>query len=183
MTSLLDTRRVFLLPVRSLLQVFSHMILRHQRYQRKTSHMIFTDFNHAFLPKPDFDGYRNNAKKEFEGNRNCIGYEEFYQESNHPSTFMKMVKEITRTISAVNGERRQVLPSKVIWDGTINRFEVFRSNVEDHEKLSPYFVFCPHDVIQHTLRQTTQLAKSTIHYPMIFHLKSRFQMLKHKRLK
>jgi hypothetical protein len=36
--------------------------------------------------------------------------------------------------------------------------------------------------IQHTLRQTTQLAKFTIHYPMIRHLKSRFQMLRHKRL-
>jgi hypothetical protein len=28
----------------------------------------------------------------------------------------------------------------------------------DYEKLSPYFAFRPHDVIQHTLRQTTQLA-------------------------
>jgi hypothetical protein len=52
----------------------------------------------------------------------------------------------------------------------------------DYEKLSPYFAYRPHDVIQHTLRQTTQLAKSTIHYPMRRHLKSRFQMLKHKRL-
>jgi hypothetical protein len=52
----------------------------------------------------------------------------------------------------------------------------------DYEKLSPYFAFRPHDVIQHTLRQTNQLAKSTIHYPMRRHLKSRFQMLRHKRL-
>jgi hypothetical protein len=35
-------------------------------------------------------------------------------------------------MSAVNDERRQVLPSKVIWDGTIDRFEVFRNNVEGH---------------------------------------------------
>jgi hypothetical protein len=49
-------------------------------------------------------------------------------------------------------------------------------------KLSPYFAFRPRDVIQHTLRQTTQLAKSTIHYQMRFHLKSRFQMLRHRRL-
>jgi hypothetical protein len=28
----------------------------------------------------------------------------------------------------------------------------------DYEKLSPYFAFRPHDVIQHTLRRTTQLA-------------------------
>jgi hypothetical protein len=45
---------------------------------------------------------------------------------------MKMVKERTRTMSAVIDERRQVLPSKVIWDGTIDRFEVFRNNVEGH---------------------------------------------------
>jgi hypothetical protein len=52
----------------------------------------------------------------------------------------------------------------------------------DYEKLSAYFAFRPHDVIRHTLRQTTQLAKSTIQYPMRRHLKSRFQMLRHKRI-
>jgi hypothetical protein len=52
----------------------------------------------------------------------------------------------------------------------------------DYEKLSPYFAFHPHDIIKHTVRQTTQLAKSTIHYPMRRHIKSRFQMLRHKRL-
>jgi hypothetical protein len=52
----------------------------------------------------------------------------------------------------------------------------------DYVRLSPYFAFRPHDVIQNTLRQTTQLAKSTIHYPMRRHLKSRFQMLRHKHL-
>jgi hypothetical protein len=52
----------------------------------------------------------------------------------------------------------------------------------DYEKLSPYFAFRPHDVIQHILRQATQLAKSAIHHPMRRHLKSRFQMLRHKRL-
>jgi hypothetical protein len=45
---------------------------------------------------------------------------------------MKMVKERTRTMSAVNDERRQVLPSKVIWDENIGRFEVFRNNIEGH---------------------------------------------------
>jgi hypothetical protein len=52
----------------------------------------------------------------------------------------------------------------------------------NYEKLSPYFAFRSHDVIQHNLRQTTQPAKSTIHYPMRRHLKSLFQMLSHKRL-
>jgi hypothetical protein len=49
------------------------------------------------------------------------------------------------------------------------------------KKFSPYFAFLPHDVIQHTLRQTTQLAKPTIHYPMISHLKGQFKMLRHQR--
>jgi hypothetical protein len=45
---------------------------------------------------------------------------------------MKTVKERTRAIIAVKDERRQVLPSKVIWDGTIDRFEVLRNNVEGY---------------------------------------------------
>jgi hypothetical protein len=45
---------------------------------------------------------------------------------------MKMVKERTRTMSTVNYERCQVFLSKVIWDETIDRFEVFRNNVEGH---------------------------------------------------
>jgi hypothetical protein len=55
---------------------------------------------------------------------------EFQQKPDHPSTFMKMVKERTRTMSTANDVRRQFLPSKVIWDGTVDRFEVFRNNVE-----------------------------------------------------
>jgi hypothetical protein len=90
------------------------------------------NFNHIFLPKPDFEGYRNNSKKKLEENQNCIGGEGFHQEPDHPCTFMKIINERTPTVSAVNNERRQVLPSKVIWDGTIDRFEVFRNNVEGH---------------------------------------------------
>jgi hypothetical protein len=66
------------------------------------------NFNHAFLPKPDFEWYNNNAKKEFEENQNYIGDEEFHQEPDHPSTFMKMVKQRTRTMSAVNDEILQL---------------------------------------------------------------------------
>jgi hypothetical protein len=51
-----------------------------------------------------------------------------------------------------------------------------------YEKLSLCFTFRSHEVIQHILQQTTQLAKSTIHYPMRHQQKSRFQMLRHKRL-
>jgi hypothetical protein len=60
------------------------------------------NFNHAFLPKPDFEGYRNNDKKKIEENQNYVGDEEFHQEPDYPSTFMKMVKERTRAMSAVN---------------------------------------------------------------------------------
>ena len=52
----------------------------------------------------------------------------------------------------------------------------------DYEKLALYFVFRPHEVIQHILRHTTQLSKSTIYFPMRSHLKSWFQMLRQKRL-
>jgi hypothetical protein len=52
----------------------------------------------------------------------------------------------------------------------------------DYEKLSPYFAFRPHEIIKHTQTQTTLLAESKIHYPTRRHLKSRFQMLRHKRL-
>jgi hypothetical protein len=56
------------------------------------------NFNHSLLPKPDFEGYKNNAKKEFEENQNYIGDDEFHQKPDHPSTTMKMVKERTRTM-------------------------------------------------------------------------------------
>jgi hypothetical protein len=50
----------------------------------------------------------------------------------------------------------------------------------DYKKQSPYFAFRPHDVIHHSLRQTTQQTKSTIHFLMRLPIKSRFQMLRHK---
>jgi hypothetical protein len=113
--------------------VLSHHSMASKVSEKDNPHDFYPkNFNHAFLPKPDFEGYRNNAKEEFEENQNCIGDEEFHQDPDHPSTFMKIVKERTRTISYVNDERRQVLHSKVIWDGTIDRFEVFRNNAEGH---------------------------------------------------
>jgi hypothetical protein len=44
----------------------------------------------------------------------------------------------------------------------------------DYERVSPYIAFTPHEVIQHTLRQTAQLAKSTD--------QRQFQVLRRKRL-
>jgi hypothetical protein len=45
---------------------------------------------------------------------------------------MNMIKGRSQAKSAANDERHQVLPSRVIWDGSIDRFEVFRNNVEGH---------------------------------------------------
>jgi hypothetical protein len=87
--------------------------------------------NHAFMPKPDFEGCKGNDKKESEENQDYLA-EELHQEPDHPSTFMNMIKGRTHAISAANDERRQVLPARVIWDGPIDRFEVFRNNVEGY---------------------------------------------------
>jgi hypothetical protein len=35
-------------------------------------------------------------------------------------------------MSALNDERLQILSSNIIWYGTMDRFEVFRNNVEGH---------------------------------------------------
>jgi hypothetical protein len=43
-----------------------------------------------------------------------------------------MLKVIMDKSVLVIYERRQVLASKVIWDGTIDRFEVFTNNGEGH---------------------------------------------------
>jgi hypothetical protein len=89
--------------------VLSHDTKTSKVSEKANPHYFYPkNFNHAFLPKPDFEGYRKNAKKQFEENQNYLGDEEFHQEPGHPSTFMKMVKERTRTMSAVNDERRQV---------------------------------------------------------------------------
>jgi hypothetical protein len=83
------------------------------------------------MSKPDFDGYRNDVKKAYENNPYPSGVDE-HQVPDHPSSFMTMIKVRSQAISAANDERRQVLPSKVIWDGSIDRFEVFRNCVEGH---------------------------------------------------
>jgi hypothetical protein len=64
-----NSRRVFLAPVRFLPQLFFHMILRDQRYQRKTTHMIFilrTSIMHFYpslISKDTGKMLRRNLKK------------------------------------------------------------------------------------------------------------------------
>jgi hypothetical protein len=45
---------------------------------------------------------------------------------------MNMIKRRTRAVSAANDKSYQDIPYKVIWDGTIDRFEAFRKNAEGH---------------------------------------------------
>jgi hypothetical protein len=45
---------------------------------------------------------------------------------------MKIIKERANKMSAANDERRQFLNPHVIWDRSIERFEVFKNNVEVH---------------------------------------------------
>jgi hypothetical protein len=45
---------------------------------------------------------------------------------------MNMIKGRSQAISAAYDERRQALPSRVIWDGSIDRFKVVRNSVEGH---------------------------------------------------
>jgi hypothetical protein len=89
------------------------------------------NLNHAFLPKPDFEAYRNIAKKENEVHQDYLAADG-YQEPDHPSTLMKMIKGRANALSTANYERRQVLPSQIIWDGNIDCFEEFRNKVEGH---------------------------------------------------
>jgi hypothetical protein len=104
---------VFLAPIKiSSTSVLSRDTKTSKVSEKDKPHDFYPkNFNHTFLPKPDFEGYRNNTKKVFEENQNYMG-EEFHHEPNHPSTFMKMVKEIIRTMSAVNDERRHVYLQK-----------------------------------------------------------------------
>jgi hypothetical protein len=83
------------------------------------------------MPKPDFEGYRNDIKKSYEEEQYPSGIDD-HQMPDHPSTFMKMMKGRSHAISSANEERRQVIPSRVIWDGSIDRFELFRNSVEGH---------------------------------------------------
>jgi hypothetical protein len=61
--------------------VLSHDSNTSKVSEKDNPHDVYPkNFNHAFLPKPDFEGYRNNTKKEFEENQNYICDEEFHQE-------------------------------------------------------------------------------------------------------
>jgi hypothetical protein len=50
--------------------VLSHDSKASKLSEKDNSHYFYSkNFNHAFLPKPEFEGYWNNDKKEFEENQ------------------------------------------------------------------------------------------------------------------
>jgi hypothetical protein len=58
--------------------------------------------NLAFMPKPDFEGYRNEMKKTYEQEQYPSGIDD-HQMPDHPSTFMKMIKGRSQAMSASFG--------------------------------------------------------------------------------
>jgi hypothetical protein len=95
------------------------------------------NFNHAFLPKLEFESYRNDIKRVM------------------IIQIMKMIKGRPNTMSAANDERRQVLNAHVIWDGSIERLDVFRNNVEGHyRKISSGYLFYTEFQITYLERRT-----------------------------
>jgi hypothetical protein len=93
-----------------------------------------TNLNHAFIPKPDFEGYRQEAKKLYEADQDSPSLlnEDIHHMPDNPSTFMSRIREKAIGKVAVHDERCQILNPRVIWDRSIDRFEIFRNNVEGH---------------------------------------------------
>jgi hypothetical protein len=52
--------------------------------------------------------------------------------------------------------------------------QVVTRNEHDYDRLRPYFGWCPLQRLKHTLRNTTQWYRASLHYPMKHHFKSRF---------
>jgi hypothetical protein len=80
------------------------------------------------------EGYRQEAKKKYESNQSSPSPldENLHQMPDNPRLFMPRIREKAIGKMAANEERRQVLNPRVTWDGSIDRFEIFRNNVEDH---------------------------------------------------
>jgi hypothetical protein len=100
---------------------------------------------------------------------------------NPLNSLMKKIKGNPVHLVHVNSDQKINIDGSILVNTGPHYSKALPSKI-DYERLSPYFAFRPHDVIQQTLRQTTQVSKSTIHYPMQHHLKSRFQTLRHVRL-
>ena len=83
--------------------------------------------NHAFMPKPNFEECCNEIKQIYEESQNYL-VEDGIEEADNSSSFMKISR--ARTNVALD-EKRHVLPSWVIWDGNLDRFEEIRNKGKD----------------------------------------------------
>ena len=68
--------------------------------------------------KPNFDECCNEMRQQYEGGQYDLTEADF-QEADNPSTFMKIIKAITHAASIFKDEKRQDLPSRIIWDGSL----------------------------------------------------------------
>jgi hypothetical protein len=68
------------------------------------------NLNHAFMPNPDFEGYRQEAKKQYEGDEDSSNLldEDIHQIPDSASTFMTRIRVGALAKIAANDERRQV---------------------------------------------------------------------------
>jgi hypothetical protein len=63
-----------------------------KRLEKSNKHDLQSNnLNHAFVPKPEFERYRNYLKKRYEDHKNTLVVNEHLM-PDHPSTFMKMIK-------------------------------------------------------------------------------------------
>jgi hypothetical protein len=76
---------------------------------------------HAFIPKPDFEGYRQDVKKQYEGGSNFLS-EDLHQMPDNASAFVTRIRQRAANNSPVYDERRQVLNPRITWYGSIDRF-------------------------------------------------------------
>ena len=81
------------------------------------------------------------------------------------NNFHKVQDDMTKEECLGNSKMHRAVPAKV-----------------DYDRLAPYFLYCPKQVIQKTLENTTQLAKAVVNTLLRQHLKSCFLMLRHLRL-
>jgi hypothetical protein len=87
---------------------------------------------------PDFEGYRRSNKVQYENATDQLERnpkfldEDRHQMPDHSNTFINTIKARAMARTFANDERLHVLNPRVIWDGSVDRFEVFRNNVEGH---------------------------------------------------
>ena len=89
------------------------------------------NLNHAFIPKPNFEECCHEVKQKFEESRKYV-VDDDIEEADNPSSFLKMIRGRTDAALSAKNEKRQVLPSRVIWDGNLERFEEFMNKMEGH---------------------------------------------------